>query len=191
MISVKIESPLLEQIKILDYNIYPLDKCDKKTFISIATLQKINLTEMRKKIIDQVYIINKLYQRYITIQKQQFDNLVENYSKSYSQKSNKYYRLMINNEYRTINNNIQTFITLQNIVKQNIANYLLISKQYETFYLQNYDKIKSNQEVVQKLEPISPTLNLSIPNANYCKEDLDNKVKYLNNLYNETNYYKE
>ncbi len=191
MISVKIESPLLEQIKILDYNIYPLDKCDKKTFISIATLQKINLTEMRKKIIDQVYIINKLYQRCITIQKQQFDNLVENYSKSYSQKSNKYYRLMINNEYRTINNNIQTFIILQNIVKQNIANYLLISKQYETFYLQNYDKIKSNQEVVQKLEPISPTLNLSIPNANYCKEDLDNKVKYLNNLYNETNYYKE
>ena len=191
MISVKIESPLLEQIKILDYNIYPLDKCDKKTFISIATLQKINLTEMRKKIIDQVYIINKLYQRYITIQKQQFDNLVENYSKSYSQKSNKYYRLMINNEYRTINNNIQTFIILQNIVKQNIANYLLISKQYETFYLQNYDKIKSNQEVVQKLEPISPTLNFSIPNANYCKEDLDNKVKYLNNIYNETNYYKE
>ena len=191
MVKFIAETNIINKITLLNFKLTILEKCSKNTFLSLAKLNKIKLQQMRQTIIEQIYILNKVYTKLITSAKLQLDENIENYSKSFTTKNAKYYQIIINSEYKNLNSNILKFSQLQEIVKNNVINYLNNAKQYENFYNKNLDNLKNNNALIEELKPISPTLTLSIPNVNYCKEDLNKKIQYINNLHKENVNYEK
>ena len=191
MVKFIAETNIVNKITLLNFKLSILEKCSKNTFLSLAKINKFKLQQMRQTIIDQIYILNKLYNRLITSAKLQLDENIENYCKSTTLKKEKYYQIIINNEYKNLNNNISKFLHLQETIKNNVINYLNNVKNYENFYHNNFDHIKSNNKLIEELEPSSPTLRTTIPNVNYCKQDLDKKIQYINNLHKENINYEK
>ena len=191
MVKFIAETNIVNKITLLNFKLSILEKCSKNTFLSLAKINKVKLQQMHQTIIEQIYILNKLYNKLITSAKLQLDENIENYCKSTTLKKEKYYQIIINNEYKNLNSNILKFLHLQETVKNNVINYLNNVKNYENFYQNNFEHIKSNNKLIEELEPSSPTLTLSMPNVNYCKQDLDKTIQYINNLHKENINYEK
>ncbi len=188
MLSGNVQHHLLDRIVVLDCSFKPIYNCDKKTFMSYASLFNYKLADIKNAIIEQIYILNKLYDKQIDANKKQLDAYVEDFiSKcNINSKSKVFYKTMLNSKYKQLKNNIQTFSKLEGVVKENIEKYYQSLSQFNCYINEQLATFELDEKSLAKIAPDSTKFNQSVPCVQYCKDDLNKKVRYLNSLYGET-----
>ncbi len=188
MLTHNVQHHILDRIIDLECKFNGILHCDKKTFVSFSNIFNHKLDITRKAIIEQIYILNKLYDKLIGESKKQFDSNIESFVKitTLNKRSNDFYRTILNNEYKHLIHNINTFYNLEKVVKQNLQNYNKALNEYKYYLDKNIMNYNLDNDTINKIVPKTTAISQPIPSVEYCKTDIDRKISYINKLYKET-----
>ena len=164
-------SSLVKKFKKLDYNL------EDNSFLNNINSNHIQqLWCFKNELEQQVYLLNKLYKKTISKQKQVFDKCCFDFANLIgTKKQPKTLKTLLNKKYKTLIDNINDFTIYEKIVKNNLSEFTFVKQEIT-------HNFKFNNETKNTLKGFD--LNIPVPTVSYCEQDIKKKVNYINYLYN-------
>lgn len=177
----------------LDFEVQPIDKLpecvDKLSFLTTSKIILSQVENDRKSIYEQIFLLTKFYDASVNRDKISFDANVKEFAKlvNYgSTQQSKVLKALINNQVSLLLNNINYYAKREMNVRKNISLYLKNCTRCYSFLVLGIQKHRIKDKTVENLTQSVPTnedfSKQSLPNFYYCKKDLINKIKYINNF---------
>ncbi len=190
----KLENKLTDYaLEKLDFEVQPIDKlpkCDDK--LSFLTASKYILSQVekdRKNIYEQMFLLTKFYDTSVNRDKISFDANVKEFARLVdcgTTQESRVLKALMNNQVSLLLKNIDCYAKREVNVRRNINLHLKNCAQCYTFLalgIQKYCiKDKTLENLTQGLPANEDFNKQSLPNFYYCKKDLINKIKYINNF---------
>lgn len=181
MFNLENHNKLLESFVKLDCNIFIPNCKDKNTIITSAYFFNKSLSKANADVVQQVYLLNKLYDKQITPKKRELDETIESFVENFAKVAqNKFSVSILKVKYRELCKNISEFLKLENIVKSNIAILHENQTKFDNFVCENKQILGENCNIHRQI------FNPNLPSVKFCKIDVDKKIDYINNLYTQT-----
>ncbi len=194
MIDMKSRNKVIDKIAKIDFELPKISNFSKINVMQVHLLCERQLSLIKKRIIEQIYILNKLYDKWIVSNKIKFDNIVNFYCENFNQlnKQSNYFKLLQKN-YENLARKIKEYKALQDTANQNIDLYKKNKECLLNSYINFYDKsLKegNNTEKILKYQAKLEPFTYTLPDVTYCLNDVLKKQNYVSNLIRQTNTYK-
>lgn len=177
----------------LDFEVQPIDrlpKCDDK--LSFLTTSKIVLSQVendRKCIFEQIFLLTKFYDISVNRDKISFDANVKKFAKlvdNGTAQEARVLKALMNNQVSLLLKNIDCYAKHEMNVRKNISLHLKNCAHFYSFLTVGIQKHcikgKTLENLAQSVSTSEDFNKQNLPNFYYCKKDLINEIKYINNF---------
>ena len=177
----------------LDFEVQPIDrlpKCDDK--LSFLTTSKIVLSQVendRKCIFEQIFLLTKFYDISVNRDKISFDANVKKFAKlvdNGTAQEARVLKALMNNQVSLLLKNIDCYAKHEMNVRKNISLHLKNCAHCYSFLTVGIQKHcikgKTLENLAQSVSTCEDFNKQNLPNFYYCKKDLINEIKYINNF---------
>ena len=178
---------------ILDFAVQPIDKLpkckDKLSFLTTIKFHSNQIGNDKKKICEQIFLLTKLYEVSVNRYKSSFDENVQEFASLVTHSKLQYSKMMkalFNKQVVALLDNIDFYAKCEMNVRKNINLHLKNCAKYYsalTSGIQEFSiKDKNLNNLINNAPQNDDFSEFSLPNFYYCKMDLINKIKYINNF---------
>lgn len=177
----------------LDFKVQPIEtlpKCDDKfSFLTTAKFVLSQIENDKKAIYEQIFLLVKFYDASVNRHKISFDVNVKEFARLVDNgmmQESKILKALMNNQVSLLLKNIDCYAKCEMNVRKNINFHLKNCARCYSFLSlgvqKHHIKGKTLENLMQNALANEDFSKQSLPNSYYCKKDLVNEIKYINNF---------